>query len=134
MELLKNIFIDSLNGFALSDVPLFLFQIICATVLAYILQILLNKKFNESISKHGPLIAALVCILSAIVKYSLPFTALGAAALILLIPKDDNRKSQLSQFAMVIIGVGCGVGSVIQSVIGVILFALLLIITPLQKD
>ena len=53
MELLKNIFIDSLNGFALSDVPLFLFQIICATVLAYILQILLNKKFNESISKHG---------------------------------------------------------------------------------
>lgn len=134
METIQNIFIDSLNGFSLSQIPLFLFQLLSAALGAYIFQFILNKKTGEKTITHGAIIAAVVALTASIVKYSLPLSVLGAAVILLLLKgKEESRLATLGQVVVVAIGVGCGVGSIVQTVLGCIVVFGILIFVPLKK-
>ena len=83
MNLIKNIFIDSLNGMSLSHLPLFIFKVLSAALCAHIVQIVVNKKWRESVICHAALIATILTVLTSIVKYSVPFAIMGLAAVLL---------------------------------------------------
>ncbi len=135
MGTIKNILIDSLNGFSAKDIPLFIFQILVAGLLAHLFQIIINKKWKTGVICNSALIATTLAILSAIVKYSLPFAVLALAVIVWLKPKSTD--STISKIALVIvglIGVGCGVGSVALTILGTIILFLIILFTPLKSD
>ena len=135
MGTIKNILIDSLNGFSAKDIPLFIFQILVAGLLAHLFQIIINKKWKTGVICNSALIATTLAILSAIVKYSLPFAVLALAVIVWLKPKSTD--STISKIALVIvglIGVGCGVGSVALTILGTIILFLVILFTPLKSD
>lgn len=135
MELIKNMLIDSLNGFSAKDIPLFLFQILVAGLLAHLFQIIINKKWKSGVICNSALIATTIAILASIVKYSLPFAILALAILLWLKPKqDDNVISKITLLIIGLIGVGCGVGSVALTILGVIVLSLIILFTPLKSD
>ncbi|HIP35287.1 MAG TPA: hypothetical protein EYG85_00355 [Crocinitomix sp.] len=135
METLKNILIDSLNGFSANDIPLFIFQILVAGLLAHIFQIVVNKKLKTSIITNSALIATTIAILSAIVKYSLPFSILALAIILWLKPKqNDTYMSKITLFIVGFIGVGCGVGSVILTIFGTLILLFILLFMPLKNN
>jgi hypothetical protein len=134
MNLIKNILIDSLNGFSAKDIPLFIFQILVAGTLAHITQIVINKKWQEGVICNSALIAVVITVLTSIVKYSLPFAIMGLAVIVLFKKnKDESFISKLALLVMGVIGVGCGVGSVIQTIIGIVVVLLIVLFTPLKK-
>lgn len=134
MDLVKSILIDSLNGFSAKDIPLFIFQILVSAILAHIVQISLNKKWNTGVICNSVLIAVSITVLTSIVKYSLPFAVMGLAVILLF--KKNKEESLMSKIGLLIvgvIGVGCGVGSTIQTVLGVAIILLIILFTPLKK-
>jgi len=136
MNLIKNILIDSLNGFSVKDIPLFIFQILVAGFLAHIAQVLINKKFKTAVICNSALIAVSITVLASIVKYSLPFAVLGLG-IILLFKSNKTDEPVISKVALLImslIGLGCGVGSVVQTIVGAIFIMLIILFTPLKKD
>ena len=136
MDLIKNILIDSLNGFSANDLPLFIFQILVSGFLAHVTQVVINKKFKTGVICNSALIAVSITVLASIVKYSLPFAVLGLG-LILLFKSNKQNESTLSKVALLImglIGLGCGVGSVIQTIIGVVFILLIILFTPVEKS
>lgn len=135
MELIKNIFIDSLNGFSAKYIPLFLFQLLSAGVLAHLLQWILNKKTGTKELSKLALIAVAIALITSIVKYQLPFAIMGAACFFLLIKeKDRSRIQSIGLFLTAVIGVGCGVGSVVQTVIGALLIGLIILFLPFKNE
>ena len=78
MDLIKEILIDSLNGFSAKLIPLFLFQLLVAGFLGHLLQKIANRKFGSEVIQYGGLIALSIALLSSFVKYSLPFSVLAA--------------------------------------------------------
>ncbi len=134
MEIIKNLFIDGLNGFPVDFIPLFLFQLLCAGLLGLLIQILVNKKMNDKVIENGHLISLSIALMTAIVKYSLPFAVMGAAVLLLFLKGKEFGKVQLiATVLLAIAGVGCGVGSVVQTVLGFIVVGLVVLFTPLKK-
>jgi hypothetical protein len=136
MDLIKSILIDSLNGFSAKDIPLYIFQILVAGFLAHVIQILLNKKFKTAVICNSALIAVGVTIVASIVKYSLPFAVLGLGLMLMLKSNKQDEKgiSRIALFLMALIGLGCGVGSVIQTSIGAIFIMLIILFTPVEKS
>ncbi len=135
MGVIKNILIDSLNGFSTKDIPLFLFQILMAALLAHLFQIIINKKLKINVIQHSALIASALAVLAAIVKYSLPFSVLALAIIIWLRP--NQQESLISKIALLIvglIGVGCGVGSVALTGLGAIVLFCIILFMPLKSD
>jgi len=135
MDLIKNILIDSLNGFSAKDIPLFIFQILMAGTLAHVFQLTINKKWKQGVICNSALIAVSITVLTSIVKYSLPFAVMGLAVVLLF--KPNSEESVISKIALLsvgIIGVGCGVGSVIQTIIGVVFILLIVLFTPLKDS
>lgn len=134
METIQNIFVDSLNGFSLSQIPLFLFQLLCAGLGGLVLQFILNKKIGENTVKYGALIAMSVAVLTSIAKYSLPVSVISAAAILLLFRGKENSKIEtVGQLLLVLIGIGCGSGSVVPTILGCILVFATILFTPLKK-
>ena len=135
METIQNIFIDSLNGFALDQIPLFLFQLLCAGMGAHLLQIILNKKVGEKLLEYSALISISMALLASIVKYSVP-TAIVAAAVILLLlrGKEKSKLETIGQLLVVLIGVGCGVGNVIQTILGCVIIFTIILFTPIKNN
>jgi hypothetical protein len=136
MDLIKNILIDSLNGFSARDIPLYIFQIIIAGLLAHITQILINKKFQTAVICNSALIAAGITVIASIVKYSLPFAVLGLGLMLLLKSnkKEETVISKIALFIIALIGLGCGVGSVVQTIIGAVFIMLIILFTPVEKS
>ena len=95
MDLIKKIIFDSLNGMSLDNLPLFIFQILMAGLMAHIFQIFINKKTKSNIINNGGLLAVSICVLASIVKYSLPFSILGLGVLLLL--KSNKEESALKK-------------------------------------
>ena len=128
METIKNIFVDSLNGFALSQIPLFIFQLLCAGLLSYVMQLILNKKFKTAVVEMG------VAVLAAIVKYSVPGAILAAAIVLLFLQdKEKSKLAILGQTLILLIGVGCGLGSVVLTGLGVVVLGTTILFIPLKK-
>ena len=135
MEFLKSLLTDSLNGFSPKYIPLFLFQLLIAGLLGYVLQKLINRKFDEKIIKNGTLITLGIALIVAITKNSLPFAVLAAAAILLIgIKSQKEGNSAIALFLLAAIGVGCGVGSVVQTVIGAVVLVLVLLFLPLKDE
>ena len=132
MDTIKNILVDSLNGMSLSNIPFFLFQILVAGFLGWTLQLLLRKKNPANKFNNGSIIAAGICLIVTMVKYMLPFSILGAAAILLLLKKDKNPP--LYTFLLAVLAIGCGIGSVIPTVLGAIILSLILIFIPFETE
>jgi len=134
MEILSNIFVDSLNGFPVAQIPLFLFQMLCAGLIGYLVQFIINKKSGEKIIHNGATLALSIAVLTSIVKYSLPFSVMAAAALLLFLRgKEMSKTTVVGYFLLAIAGIGCGVGSIIQTVLGFGLIFLVILFTPVKK-
>jgi hypothetical protein len=134
MEMIKEILIDSFNGFSVRMIPLFLLQLIFSGLLAYVFQWLFKKKTGSSQKDAVPLTMA-IALITSIVKYSLPFAVLGGALIMMLGARSNRSSSELFQLLILgIIGVGCGVGSIVQTTIGFVLLCVILIFTPLVKS
>ncbi|MBN4072731.1 hypothetical protein JYT74_01695 [Crocinitomix catalasitica] len=130
----QELLVDSLNGFTLRYVSFFLFQILCAALLAHGLQIVVNKKFKSEVLSKSALIAALIAFLVTIAKSSLNFSVVAAAIILLLMKfKEDDKMAIISRVLIIGIGFGCGAGSIVQTFIGAIILSLILLFTPLKQ-
>ena len=135
MEMIKSILVDSLNGFSPKYIPLFLFQMLTAGLIGYVFQRLVNRKFDEKIIQNGTLLTLGIAFVVAIAKNSLSFSVLAAAAILLIgMMGQKDRNQTLGYFLLAIIGVGCGVGSVIQTIIGAVLLAVVLLFLPMKNE
>lgn len=134
MSTIKQIFIDSLNGFRLDLIPLFLFQLLVAALLGLLMEKILNRKLGEGTIERGALISTLSALLTSIVKYSLPYSVLAAAIILLFSRQKEFQRDQTLSIVLILgLGMGCGVGSVFQTFIGFILLALIIWFLPLKK-
>jgi hypothetical protein len=134
MDTLKQIFIDSLNGLSLDVIPLFLFQLLCAGLLGYLTEKILNKKFAIEVVTHGALISVVAALLASLVKYSVPASVIAAAVLLIFIKtKDESKLHIIGTFIVLALGIGCGLGSVIQTVIGFMVLIPVILFLPLKK-
>ena len=131
MNFIKNIFIDSMNGMSLSHLPLFIFQILMAGFLAHLFQLFINKKSKTELIQNSALISIAFCVLVSLVKYSLPFSVIGLSVVMLFSnsQKDASFWQKISLLILGIIGIGCGVGSVVQTLVGVLFILLIVLIT-----
>jgi uncharacterized membrane protein YjjP (DUF1212 family) len=108
MDTLKQIFIDSLNGLSLDQIPLFLFQLLCAGLLGYLTEKILNRKFGLEVVTHATLIAFVAALLASLVKYSVPASVIAAAVLFIFIKtKEDSRIQILGTFIVLALGLSC---------------------------
>lgn len=134
MNTLKQIFIDSLNGLSLDMIPLFLFQLLCAGLLGYLAEKILNRKFKTEVVTQAALIALVTALLASLVKYSVPASVLAAALLLIFVKtKDESRLQMMGTFIVLALGVGCGLGSVVQTTIGFIVLMPVILFLPLKK-
>ncbi|MBL7897536.1 MAG: hypothetical protein JNJ99_03290 [Crocinitomicaceae bacterium] len=134
MDTIKQILIDSLNGMSADLIPLFLLQLLCAALLSHLLQKIFNSKFNEDSLQYSALTGTGVALLTSIVKYSVSFSVLAAAAILLFSRnKEVNRLQTTGLFLVVAIGIGCGTGSVIQTIMGFVLLIAVLFFIPVKK-
>lgn len=136
METLKNLLIDSLNGFSPKFIPLMILQLLVAGGLAYLFQLLYNKKFKHVLVENAALWATVVALIVGIAKFSLPYSIFAAAFLIFVAIKSKLETNlHVLGFAMVLlIGIGCGVGSIVQTAIGTAMLILLLLFIPLKEN
>ena len=134
METIKQILIDSLNGLSADMIPLFLFQLLVSALLGLLLEKIINRKFGEDTSERGVILAPLAALLASLVKYSLSFSVMGSALILLFLRQREMRRDQtLSLIAVLAIGVGCGTGSVIQTGIGFVFISVLIWFMPAKK-
>lgn len=134
METIKQVMIDSFNGLSVDLIPLFLFQLLMAGLLGYLAEKILNRKFQQEVVSHSSLIAISVSVLASIVKYSLPGSVLAAAVILIFLKSKENTLVQvIGTFMVLVIGVGCGLGSVIQTLIGFVLLGLVILFLPLKR-
>jgi hypothetical protein len=134
MSTIQDFFTDLLNGFAVDQIPLFLFQLFCAAIAAHILQLIVNKKLGEKLLEYSALIAVSAALMASLVKMTEPLAILGAAVLLLLLRgKEKGKLETIGTVMVVLIGVGCGVGSVVQTGIGCVVLFGIIFFTPLKK-
>lgn len=134
MEFLKQIMIDSFNGFSLRLIPLFLFQLLVAGLIGHLTQKILNRKFQSQELSKGAIIAVGVSLLVSLVKYSLPFSVVGAALLLFLHGKfkEQSNGQTFALFLFALAGLGCGVGSVVQTALGFMVVFIVIFLTPVK--
>ena len=90
---------------------------------------MINKKWKESVICNSALIGVTIAVLTSMVKYSLPFAVMGLAVVLLF--RKNKEMTFISKLALLIvgvIGVGCGIGSVIQTIVGVVFILLIVIV------
>lgn len=134
MEMIKEILIDSFNGFSVKMIPLFLIQLLISGLMTYIFQWLYKKKTNH-FQKDAVLLAMAMTLITSIVKYSLPFAVLGGALIMMFGTRSNRSSSDLFQVLVIgIIAVGCGVGSIVQTALGFVVLCVILLFTPLVKS
>lgn len=134
MNSIKQIFVDSLNGLSLDLIPLFLFQLFSAALMAYVLDFLLKKKSGEHPVEHAVVLAVSVALLTSLAKYSVALSVIGAALILLLVRnKERNSLQTITLLLFSLIGFGCGSASVIQTMIGFVVVCLIVVFMPLKS-
>lgn len=135
---MKQILIDSLNGFSFKDLPLFLFHLASAVVLGLILGWIYKFKTNAEKKEilFFPILALGIALLAALIKISVAFAIAGLVAVLFLKPLTEKKSSeqQIYYFLLAVLAVGCGVGSVVLSVLGGGLIFLFLLLVPKAKS
>lgn len=134
MNALQNFLVDNLNGFSLDQIPLFLFQLLAAGLSAFVFQFLLNKKMGEVVVEYAVLTAVSVALLAAVVKLNEPTAILGAAVLVLFLRNTAQSKIEaIGLVVVVLLGIGCGAGSVVLTGLGALILYAVVFFTPLKK-
>ncbi len=134
MNFLKDLFVDSLNGFSPRFIPFFLLQLLSAGLLAHLLQKMLNTKFKGLKFGYFALIAVAVALLVALSKNSLMLAVIAAAILIAFVRLREKSSIELiGYFVVGLIGLGCGCGSIIQTLIGSLILFCVILFTPLKE-
>ena len=134
MQLIKDLLIDSMNGFSPRFIPFFLLQLLCAGLFAYILQKIFVRKFNIPKIQGYLLIAVIVAIVTTLSKNSLPMAVIGAATLLLFLKDKELKGVELIAFiATIAVGFGCGSGSIVQTLIGTCILGLIIVFLPLRE-
>ncbi|MFK8037216.1 MAG: hypothetical protein AB8B74_02915 [Crocinitomicaceae bacterium] len=124
---MKNILINSLNGFAVSDIPMFVFQLLVALLLIRLVQIVWSKKRNLALNNTVLIIGLAFTFMAILAKYSLPFAVLSLGVLLWMGKKDNQSDSERLLNLMVgLIGVGVGSFNIVLTMI--VTFLMLLII------
>ena len=135
MEVIKNLIIDSFNGMSLRDLPLFFLQLLVAGFLGYVFQFIVNKKLKKEVVSNAVIIAVGLALIASITKYSLPFVVLALPVIMWLKPKEGEGKfAKIGLLIVGIIGIGCGVGSVVQTILGVMVLSGIILLTPLKAN
>ncbi len=134
MEFLKNLIIDSFNGFSPKLIPLFILQLLVAGFLAYLLQKVVNRKFDKEIITHAVIIAVGIALIAAISKYALPLAVLSSSAIIILgLRQQTDKNDLLGLFLTVVIGIGCGSGYLVLTCLGLIVLLPIIFLLPIKK-
>lgn len=135
MEILKNILIDSLNGFATKDILFLLFQLVLAALLSHITQLIWNNKNSNSKISNYAQYGVLITLLTVFSKYSVSIAILSFAVIFLF--KDTleiKKENGLSLFVLGFIGVGIGSGNIILSIIGLLFILIVSIFGSTKKE
>lgn len=134
MDFFKDLFLDALNGFSPRFIPLFFLQLLASAFMGHVLHLAVRKKFNDHSGSGFALLATGLCLLTTLVKYSLPFTVLAAAVILLLLGNVKRTRLQLTFLVLTgTLAVGCGIGSVVQSFLGFIVILLILLFIPVEQ-
>lgn len=134
---MKQIFIDSLNGFSFKYLPLFLFHIMSAVAMALILGLIYRWKTDGEKKEvyTMTLIGLGIALLAALIKISVAFAIAGLIAVLFLRPFTQNKTSeqQVYYFLLAVLSVGCGLGSVVLTGLVAPIIFLFLLLVPKAK-
>ena len=135
MELIKNLLIDSMNGFSPEMIPFFILQLVVASLLGYVLEKILNKKFNDLNLKNSALLALGIALICSVAKFSVPIAIIAAAIILLLgMNKERSQNQTIGLFLVSVIGAGCGVGSVVVTFLAFIFLSAVILFLPLKSE
>lgn len=128
MLVVQAFFADLLNGFALSDVPLILFQLFVAALIGLLAGWIARRRENEI---HPALIAIVFALITLLSKHSIPLSLILVALALLLSGRLAERLKTDASLSLFLIaaaaGIGCGSGSVF-----VTMLAYVVLIFPLM--
>jgi len=134
MNFVKDLLVDAMNGFSPRFIPFFILQILSAALMAHLFQKLYNRKLKSEVLDWSALIATTVTILVALAKNSIVIAVLGAAVILLFTKMKDAGKSEILGLIIInLIAIGCGSGSIIQTVIGCLVLFCVILFTPLKE-
>lgn len=136
MELLKSLLLDSLNGFSLKFLPLMILQLFVAALLGLIIEKIVNKKFGENILSNSALLAIVTCFIADIAKVSVAFSVLMGALLIgvIISMKVSSVMKSIGLFIVLAVALACGIGSVVQAILGTVFILMVIFFTPLKEE
>ncbi len=131
---MKNILVNSLNGFAVSDIPMFIFQILVSLLLVRLLQLIWTKRFNVERSNHLLIVGLAFTFMAIMSKYSLPFAVLSLAVIIWMgKPENKSDNERLLYLVIGLIGIGIGSFNIVLTTIITLLMILIIWLFP-NKD
>ena len=89
---------------------------------------------GEVVVEYAVLTAVSVALLAAVVKLNEPTAILGAAVLVLFLRNAVESKIEaIGLVVVVLLGIGCGVGSVVLTGLGALILYAVVFFTPLKK-
>ena len=124
---MKNILVNSLNGFAVADLPMFIFQVLVSLLLVRLVQLIWTKRFNVQRTNHLLIAGLAFTFLAILSKYSVPFAVLSVGV-ILWMGKAEQRSDNERLLYLVTGLIGVGVGSFNIVLTAIITFLMILII------
>lgn len=132
---MKNILINSLNGFSASDIPMFIFQLLMTGLLVRLVQLIWSKKFNVEKGSYFIVIALVFAFMAIVSKYSLPFAILSVG-LILWLGRSENQTEnrQLLKLIVGLIGIGIGSFNIVLTTILTLLILLIVWFFPNKSN
>lgn len=135
MDLIKGLLADSLNGFSPAFIPFFLLQLLCAGFFALMASKMYKRKFKLEGNWNAALYGVLIALAVALSKNSLPVAVIAAAIVLLMFKVKDLERTDVFAYGFIaVIGLGCGMGSIVQTFIGLIIFILVLLFLPLKSE
>ena len=134
MEVLKNILVDSLNGFASKDIPFFIFQLLVAGLLSHLFQLVWNRKYKQNALKSHALIGTGFALLTIFAKCSLPFSVMALGVIIWMSRGERKEtKETIPSLVIGVLGVGVGSGNVLLTLIGLFVLVAIIWFSPSIK-
>ena len=115
---IRGVIADQLGHFTLEDVPSLLLAALLAMLLGWFVPSALSPSSGPT-ERESAITAALVALAAALVRSSLPIALVLVAALLLVgrPPRDQDFRGWACRLAAVVIGVGCGSGAALITVL-----------------
>lgn len=123
---------DNMVGFSMADIPVFVFQLFYAGLLAFLLvKLVRGKKDDRNIAAYVTLGIALA-LTTAVVKHSvaLGLVALAGLSLLRLAKFKETFDNTLLLILIIVTGVGSGAGMAFPTTIGLVVIVLIQYLLP----